>query len=328
MLSVADIDPQAAARRLHGRVARTPLEPLSLFANADGDVRAKLEIRQETGSFKIRGAFNAVLHLIEKVGDARPRLVTASAGNHGRGLARAAGEAGLPLTVYVPRDAPRAKVDAIRASGAELRPCKDYDEAERAAKEHGARGEALFISPYSHPDVIAGAGTVGLEIVEDWPEVDTIVVPIGGGGLLSGIALAAHAAKPTPRIIGVEVEASPAFTRSLAAGHIVPIDVRPSLADGLTGNLDPDTVTFDIVREHVSQIAGVTEDELRAAIVALATREGLTVEPAGAVGVAALLAGKLDVRGQRVAIVLSGANIDAEKLNALLVDAEHQGDRR
>jgi len=296
------------------------LQPLSLFSGADADVRAKLEIRQPTGSFKIRGAFNAVLRLIEEHGDARPRLVTASAGNHGRGMVFAAKEAGLPLTVYVPETAPRAKVDAIRASGAELRLCRDYDEAERAAKEHGSRGDALFISAYSHADVIAGAGTVALEILEDWPDVDAIVVPIGGGGLISGIALAVQATKPSTQVIGVEVEASSPFTQGLAAGHIVTIDVKPTLADGLSGNLDPDTITFDIVRQHGSRIVVVTEDELRQAIVALATREGLTVEAAGAVGVAALLAGKIDVAGKRIAIVLSGGNIDPDTLNALLAD--------
>jgi threonine dehydratase len=298
-------------------VLRTPLRPLSLLTRSDADIRAKLEIHQHTGSYKIRGAFNVILRLIEERGDARPSLVTASAGNHGRALAFAAREAGLPLIVYVPESAPRAKVDAIRASGAELRPCTDYDEAERSAKAYGASGAALFISPYSHPDVIAGAGTVGLEIEDEWPEVDLIVVPIGGGGLISGIALAANQHAPHTQVVGVEVAASSPFTRGLAAGRIVTIDVKPTLADGLAGNLDPDTVTFDIVRQHVSDIAVVTEDELRAAMVALSTREGLTVEGAGAVGVAALMAGKLDVAGKRVVIVLSGGNIDPDKLKAL-----------
>ncbi len=172
----------------------------------------------------------------------------------------------------------------------------------------------------SHPNVIAGAGTVGLEILEDWPDVDVIVVPIGGGGLISGIALAVRQQAPETQVVGVEVEASSPFTAGLAAGRIVTIDVKPSLADGLVGNLDPDTVTFDIVRQHVSRIAVVSEEELRQAIVALAAREGLTVEGAGAVGVAALLAGKVDFAGRRVAIVLSGGNIDPETLNAILTD--------
>jgi threonine dehydratase len=245
-------------------------------------------------------------------------LVTASAGNHGRALAWAAGNAGMRLTVYVPQHAPRTKLDAIRAAGAELRSCRDYDEAERSAKAHASTGEAVFISPYSHPDVIAGAGTVGLEIVEDWPDVDTIVVPIGGGGLISGIALAVHAVKPTTDVAGVEVAASSPFTRSLAAGRIVEIEVGSTLADGLAGNLDPDTVTFDVVRRLVPRISVVDEPELAAAMRGVVLQERLIAEGAGAVGVAAVLSGKLDVRGRRVALVLSGANIDPDKLASII----------
>jgi threonine dehydratase len=289
-----------------------------LSTTANADVRLKLETRQPTGSYKIRGAFNTALRLAEAAGMERPHLVTASAGNHGRALAAAAQLAGLPLTVYVPERAPRAKVDTIRATGATLRACADYDTAERTAKERAAAGDGLFVSPYSHPDVIAGAGTVGQEILEDWPDVDTIVVPIGGGGLISGIALAASAVSPKPAIIGVEVEASSPFTRSLAAGRIVHIDVRPTLADGLAGNLDPDTITFDIVRDHIDRIVTVDEPQLRAAIAAAHRHEQLTVEGAGAVGIAAVMAGKLDLRRERIAIVVSGGNIDREILAACL----------
>jgi threonine dehydratase len=286
---------------------------------ADADVRLKLETLQPTFSYKVRGAFNAILHLAEETGGggARP-LVTASAGNHGRALAWAAGAAGMRLTVYVPQHAPRTKLDAITAAGAELRPCKDYDEAERRAKEHASTGTAVFISPYSHPDVIAGAGTIGLEIADEWPEVDMVVVPIGGGGLVSGIALAVHAVKPTAEVAGVEVGASSPFTRSVAAGRIVEIDVGSTLADGLAGNLDPDTVTFDIVRRLVPRIAVVGEPELAAAMRGIVLQERLIAEGAGAVGVAAVLSGKLDVRGRRVAVVLSGANIDPDKLASII----------
>jgi threonine dehydratase len=265
----------------------------------------------------VRGAVNAVLTLATGRGARNRALVTASAGNHGRALAWAARSAGLSLTVYVPSNAPRTKLDAIRSAGAALEPCADYDEAERRAKAHGLTGEALFISPYSHADVIAGAGTVGLEIIEDWPEVDSIVVPIGGGGLVSGIAIAA-AASGRASVAGVEVEASSPFTKSIAAGRIVPIDVGPTLADGLAGNLDPDTVTFDIVRALVPTIVLVGEEDLRAAIAGTVVQERMIVEGAGAAGVAAVLADKLDVRGRRVAIVLSGGNIDQEKLKAIL----------
>jgi threonine dehydratase len=273
----------------------------------------KLETLQPTFSYKIRGALNAVACVAQPDG-APSALVTASAGNHGRALAVAARDAGLTLTVYVSEHAPRTKRDAIRATGVELVPCRDYDEAERRAKEHAAQGGAQYISPYSHPDVIAGAGTVGLEIVEDWPEVDTIVVPVGGGGLISGIAIAAR--ETSTQVVGVEVEASCPFTRSLAAGRIVEIDVQPTLADGLAGNLDPDTITFDIVRTLVSRIVLVGEADLRAAMAGLVMHERLIAEGAGAAGVAALLAGGIDAgtRERRVAIVLSGANVDRDVL--------------
>jgi threonine dehydratase len=278
----------------------------------------KLETIQPTSSYKVRGAFNTVLRMVEECGGSPPPLVTASAGNHGRALAWAVRTGGMKLTVYVPRNAPRTKLDAIAASGAGLVPCDDYDEAERQAKQHAAREGAVFISPYSHPDVIAGAGTIGLEILEDWPDVDLIVVPIGGGGLISGIALAVCEVSPSTKVAGAEVEASCPFTQGLEAGRIVEIEVLPTIADGLAGNLDPDTITFDIVRRRVSRIVVVSEAQLREAIAGIVTNEQLVTEGAGAVGVAAVMAGKLDVAGKRVAIVLSGANIDQEKLKGIV----------
>ena len=278
----------------------------------------KIETLQPTFSFKIRGALNAVLALVEQRGTDVPPLVTASAGNHGRALAYAARAAGLPLTVYVPVDAPRTKVDAIRQAGAEVRACRDYDEAELLAKRHAEDGSVLFVSPYSHPDVIAGAGTIGLEILEEQPGIDTIVVPVGGGGLVSGIAIVVNALAPLSTVIGVEVEASSPFTRSLAAGRIVTIDVGPTLADGLSGNLDPDTVTFDIVRRLVGRIALVSEGELKDTIGGLVREERLITEGAGAVAAAAILSGSVDTRSRRTAVILSGGNIDPDKLKTLI----------
>jgi threonine dehydratase len=297
---------------------RTPLRRSPwLSAAAGGDVFLKLETLQPTFSYKIRGAFNAVLKLAEARGEAPP-LVTASAGNHGRALAHAARIAGLRLTVYVPSTAPRAKIDAIRDAGAELRTCADYDEAEVRAREHGADGRALFVSPYAHPDVIAGAGTIGLEILEDLPDVDSIVVPVGGGGLVGGIAIAAKAISERVAIVGVEVEASQAFTKSLAAGHIVPIEVGPTLADGLAGNLDPGAITFDLVQRLVSAIVLVDERQLQEAVAGIAREERLIAEAAGAAATAAVVGGRIDVSGRRTAVILSGGNIDLEKLKTLI----------
>jgi threonine dehydratase len=278
----------------------------------------KIETLQPTFSYKIRGAFNAVLTLAEHGPDVPP-LVTASAGNHGRALAYAAAVAGLPLTVYLPETAPRIKVDAIRRTGAELRTCASYDEAERRAKEHAAGGRALYVSPYSDPHVITGAGTVGLEILDEDAAIDTIIVAIGGGGLISGIALAAEGvAGARTRVVGVEAEASTPFTHSLAAGRIVQVDVQPTLADGLAGNLDPETVTFDLVRRLVRTIVVVNEQHLRDAVRGLAIEEKIVVEGAGAAAVAAVVAGRCDVRGTRTAIVVSGANIDADTFKRCL----------
>jgi threonine dehydratase len=292
-------------------VLHTPLRPSAwLSERTGGDVHLKLESLQPTFSYKLRGATNAVLKLAAASGMHGQGVVTASAGNHGRAMAYACAAAGMPLIVYVPENAPRTKIDAIRALGAELRLCRDYDEAEHRAKEHGARGIAVFVSPYAHPDVIAGAGTVALEILEENPAMEIIVAAIGGGGLISGIAVAAD---DRAEAAGVEVEASTPFTTSLAAGRITPVTVRESLADGLTGNLDPDSPTFDIVRQKVRRIAVVSEDDLRSAIRESARHERIIVEGAAAAALAALASGKLEVAGRKVAVVVSGGNIDLEK---------------
>jgi threonine dehydratase len=302
-------------------VLRTPLRASRWLSDlVRGDVRLKLETLQPTFSYKVRGALNAVLRLAAQRTVNRPELVTASAGNHGRALAHAAHTCGMPLTVYVPARAPRVKLGAMRAEGAALELCRDYDEAEARARQHAASGTAIFISPYAHPDVIAGAGTVGLEIIEDWPEVDTIVAAVGGGGLLAGIALAAAEASRPVAVIGVEAEASSPFTASLAAGRIVRVDVQPTLADGLAGNLDPDTPTFAVIRTRVREIACVTEPELRQAVAGVLRHERLIAEGAGAAAVAALVAGRLRTSGQRVAVVLTGANIDEEVLTEILAE--------
>jgi len=314
-------DVRGAAARIRGRVLRTPLRRSDWLSGAGTDVHLKLEAVQRTSSFKIRGAFNAALRVAETAGTTkRPRLVTASAGNHGRALAVAAQELNFRLTVFIPADAPRAKIEAIRASGAELRECRDYDEAEREAKRHAVAGGGMYLSPYSDPDVIAGAGTIALELLEDLPSLDAVIVPIGGGGMASGVGIAMKALSPRTRVIGVEVAASCPFTKSLAAGHRVTIDVQPSLADGLTGNLDPDTITLDIVRDVVDEIVVVEEAPLRRALAGVVTNEHVVVEGASAVGPAAVLDGRLKLAGS-VAVILSGANVDAGVLRAALTTA-------
>jgi threonine dehydratase len=295
---------------------RTPVRRSDWLSSAAGaDVYLKLETLQPTFSYKIRGAWNAVLMLLER--GVASNLVTASAGNHGRALAAAARDARLELRVYVPATAPRVKVSAIRATGAEIRMAEDYDDAERQAQADARRSGACYISPYSHPEVIAGAGTIGLELLENLPDIDTIVVPVGGGGLISGIAIATEGTT----VVGVEAQASSPFTQSLAAGRIVPISVGPTLADGLAGNLDPGSITFEIVKSRVHGISVVSEDEIRSAIRGMLNEERLVVEGAAATAVAAVLSGGLTgraPRAQRVAVVLSGANIDPETLRAII----------
>ena len=228
----------------------------------------------------------------------------------------------MKLTVFIAAEAPRAKVDAIREAGAELRPCRDYDEAEARAKAAAAAGDGLFISPYSHPDVIAGAGTIGVELVEDAAGLDAVIVPVGGGGLISGIGVAVKALAPATRVIGVEVSASCPFTRSLEAGRLVHIDVAPTLADGLAGNLDPDTITFDLVRAVVDGIVVIGEPALRRGVSDIVRHEHLIVEGAAATGPAAIVTKKIDLKGQRAAVILSGANIDTRKLVEILAGSD------
>jgi threonine dehydratase len=316
---VADIT--AARRRIQPHIRRTPLVSSAwLSAVAGAEVRLKLESLQVTNSFKIRGALNATASLAERRSRARDRgerIVTASAGNHGRAMAYAAERLGLKLVVFTPQSAPRAKLDHIARHGADLRAAPSYEDAERMAKAFASETGALYVSPYSHPDVIAGAATVALEVLEDWPEVEAIMVPVGGGGLVSGIALAAKGLAPQVEVVGIEAEASPAFHEALKAGRVVDVEVHPTLADGLAGNMDPDTITFDLVRRFVDRIALAPEPAIADAIRGLFEEERVIAEGAGAAAVAALLAG-VSAAGRRLAVVVSGSNIDAELLARVL----------
>lgn len=318
--TIVRADIAAAATRIAGRVSCTPLRRSDWLSEAAGaEVWLKLECVQTTGSFKLRGAFNAALAHVERHGAAAPPLVTASAGNHGRALALAAEQLHLPLVVFVPADAPRAKTRAIEAHGARLVPERDYDAAEAAARKHARQSGATFISPYNDRDVIAGAGTVALEVIAALREIGSFVVPVGGGGLASGIGVVLESERPPISLIGVETEASHAFHASLAAGRITTIDPKPTLADGLAGNLEAGSMTFPLMQRVCDAIALVSEADLRAAIAGLAREEHVIAEGAGAAGVAALLSGRATiVRGSRVVAIVSGSNIDAEKLKALL----------
>jgi threonine dehydratase len=262
------------------------------------------------GSFKLRGAVAALSALGRGT-----RVVTGSAGNHGAAVAIAAAELGIAATIVVSVRADPAKVARIRAAGAELLLHGDtYDEAERHAIELAGRTGATFVSPYNDPLVIAGQATLGRELVQRLGEDVTIVTPIGGGGLASGVALAAGRATT----VGVVPERSPAMAEALRAGHIVPVEVGETLADALGGNLEPGSVTVDLVREHVESVVAVSEAEIAAAMRFLYTEHGVVAEGGGAAAVAALLAGRVAPRtGVSVALV-TGRNVDARRYASVL----------
>ena len=310
------LDVLAARLRLRAHLPPTPLHESAWLSRHLGTrVSLKLESMQLTGSFKIRGALNALLMVgANEAGE----IVTSSAGNHGRALAYAAEMLGLRAVVFTPRDAAETKVAAIRRHGAVLTQVEGgYDEAEIAAIRYAEQTGATFISPYNHPDVVSGGGSVALEVLDAAPDVDTLVVPIGGGGLISGIAIAARAVVPSIRIVGIEAEASSAFAASLRHGRIVTIDPQPTIADGLGGNVDPETITFPIIERLVDEVVTVSEPELMDAIRGLVREEHLIAEGAGAAAVAAVLARKVGA-GRRMVALVSGGNIDAARLAAIL----------
>jgi threonine dehydratase len=240
--------------------------------------------------------------------------VTASAGNHGLAIAWAAKELGLSARVYVPSSAPAIKRHAMTALGAAVVETPSYDAAESEAVGHARRTGLTYVSPYNDDEVIAGAGTVALEMFSDCPGLDAIVAPLGGGGLLTGTAVVARSLRRDAWVIGAEAEASPVFTTSLASGRIVAVDVKPTLADGLAGNLEPGSRTFAWVSELADRVVLVAESSIALAMRELIRRERLVAEGASATAVGALLQGGLDLTGRRVAVILTGRNVDAQVL--------------
>lgn len=305
MITPADI--LAARRRIAGVAAITPLEhSRALSAHTGAEIYLKLECAQVTGSFKLRGATNALM-----VGTDRSPAIACSAGNHALGMAHAAALGGVAVTLVLPESASSAKVAALRRYPVRLiLHGQSYDEAEAAAL-HMAKAEGLrFISPYNHPDVIAGQGTLGAEAMEQLPEVDTLLVGVGGGGLISGVSIWAKAINPRIRVIGVQAAQSAAMQASLQAGKIVTAPDLPTLADGLAGNLEPESITFPIVQQLVDTMITVSEAQIAAAMRWLLDEHHLVVEGSAAVGVAALLHSLIDnVAGRRVIALLCGRNI-------------------
>lgn len=303
-----------AAGRISPFVKRTRIvrsDGLSRLMN--GDVRLKLENEQITGSFKLRGAMNVVGSLDS--GTRSRGVVASSAGNHGLGVAYAAKHFGVRATIFIPSNAPRVKRDGIIALGAAVDETQPhYDAAMDAAKAFAAKQGSTYINPCLGDDLLAGQGTVALEILAESPGLRTLVVSVGGGGLLGGCASLLREIAPSVRIVWVQSENTAAMSRSMAAGKIVEIDNLPTLADGLAGQIDDDGLS--IGRAGLDEIRTVTEVELSRGILWLLDQHGMKVEGAGAVGVAAILAGKLKVEGETV-VVISGGNIDEARLMAL-----------
>ena len=300
----------AARERVSEVVQVTPMEVSRFLSEVAGvPVFLKAENLQRTGSYKIRGAYNLLAQLSPE--QRAHGVVAASAGNHAQGVALAARELGIAATIYMPSGVALPKLQATRGYGADVVLEGDVvDETLAAAAAFAERTGAIFIPPFDHHDVVAGQGTLGLEILDQVPDVATIVVPIGGGGLISGIASAiAHAAPDRDiRIIGVQAFNAAPYPGSLAAGEITPIAVAPTIADGIAV-ARPGALNFEIIRQTVDEVVTVSDDDIARALVVLLERAKLVVEPAGAAGFAALLTGAIAVEGPTV-VVLSGGNID------------------
>ncbi|MEP7065982.1 MAG: threonine/serine dehydratase [Gemmatimonadota bacterium] len=304
-------DVHTAAERIRGVVRRTDLRRSAALSEiAFTDVFLKLECEQTTGSFKLRGAYNALASLPS---DKRTGgVIAASAGNHGLGIAYAARALGIPAMLYIPSTAPAVKRDGIVALGATVDATSpDYDHALARAIEHAEREGLPFVSATGDPAVIAGQGTAALEILEELDEVRTIILPVGGAGLLAGFGSLIRAEAPTVRIVGVQGTRSDAMARALEAGKLVSVSHEHTLADGLSGDIDD--LAFDVGKHSLDVLAIVTEDEIAMAIAWLSREEGLVVEGSGAVGVAALLQKKIYRPQGPVVVVLSGGNIDSAR---------------
>ena len=306
MVTVQDV--QAAQQLLGGVTHVTPLAySRALTARVGGPVHLKCENLQRTGSFKPRGAYTRI-HGLTDAERARG-VVAASAGNHAQGVALAASLLGAQATVFMPESAPIPKVEATRAYGAQIRFLGgSVDDALLGARAHAEQTGAVLIHPFDHPDVVAGQGTVGLELLEQCPDVRTVVVCTGGGGLLAGIAVAVKALRPDVEVVGVQAEGAAAYPASLAAGHPVSLPSMATMADGIAVGR-PGDVPFALIRDNVDRVVTVDEDELSRGLLLCLERAKMVIEPAGAAAVAAVLARPEDVAPPVVAI-LSGGNVD------------------
>lgn len=286
----------------------------SLSRQYNADVFLKLETLQPIGAFKIRGAANKILNLTAE--EKERGVVTASTGNHGRAVAYVAKKLGINAAVCLSELVPKNKVEALRRLGAEvIVNGQSQDEAEDRANELVAERGLTMVHPFDDPFVIAGQGTIGLELLNDFPAVDTVLVPLSGGGLIAGIALALKSTNPAIRVIGVSMAEGAVMAKSLMVGEPVQMAESPTLADSLQGGIGMDNkFTFKMVQDLVDEVVLVSEDEIAAAMAFAIHEHHLVVEGAGAVGIAAVRAGKVDVNGRNVALIISGGNVAIPRL--------------
>ncbi len=306
----------SAHKKIQPHIRKTPLElSHQLSEQAGSEVYLKLENWQKTGSFKIRGALNKMLSLSSE--EIQKGIITASAGNHGLGVAHAAKMLDIQGKIVVPENASLAKIKALQNYDLELlKQGRDYDEAEEIAWQIQKREDLTFIHAFSDPEIIAGQGTIGLEILEDLPDAQTILVPIGGGGLIAGIAIAAKSIHSKVKVVGVQSEASPAMFNSVQAARCVETPIEETIADGLAGRFVAE-FTLELTRKHVDEVVLVSENGIKEAIKFVIENEHMLIEGAAAVGVAALLEEKVKTHGKTV-VLLTGRNIHSQVLKEIL----------
>ncbi len=323
-MTVSLKDIQNAQLAIKPYAKHTPLQKSQSLSELTGaSVFLKLENQQVTNSFKVRGAINRLLQLTPE--QKKQGVITASAGNHGQAVAFGAQKMVFSAKIVVPINTPKVKVDGIKRWGAELLLFGEtFPEAEKKAKELSKVEGRVFVSPYNDPYVVAGQGTVGLEILEDLPSMDVVLVPVGGGGLIAGIATAIKNQNPNVQVIGVQSEVTPMMYESLNMGIIVPPHRHGSntIAEGIAGGIEEGSITFAITQKNVDKIELVKEESISKAVYLLCTREQQKVEGSGAAGIALLLEKPDAFKGLTVAVVISGGNIDDARLDSIFDSEE------
>lgn len=308
---------EIAAKRLANTIHKTSLDKSTTFSEmTGGEIYLKFENQQKTGSFKIRGASNKIASLVEK-GEIKC-AVASSAGNHAQGTAYASKVHGIPAIICMPKSTPIAKVEATKGYGAEVVLSGDcYDDAYNKAIEIAEKEGATFIHPFDDIEVMAGQGTIGIEILESLPTVDVILVPAGGGGLLAGVAACIKQINPRVKVIGVQAEGAPAIAKSYKEKKHVSTENSITIADGISVK-NPGEKTIELINKYADDVITVSDAEISSAILMLMERTKQVVEPAGATTLAAVLSGKVDVRGKKTVCILSGGNIDVSFITRII----------